>query len=52
MWGKIFKSGLSKFDGRQPLKNLKGYGMLKQTTSFSSTEFTQSNLEYFVPCIV
>ena len=28
-----FKSGLSKFCGRQPLKNLKGYGLLKQTIS-------------------
>ena len=28
-WGKAFKSGLSKFCGRQPLKNLKGYGLLK-----------------------
>ena len=26
---KFFKSGLSKFCGRQPLKNLKGYGLLK-----------------------
>ena len=25
-WAKVFKSGLSKFCGRQPLKNLKGYG--------------------------
>ena len=24
---KLFKSGLSKFCGRQPLKNLKGYGL-------------------------
>ena len=27
---KVFKSGLSKFCGRQPLKHLKGYGLLKQ----------------------
>ena len=26
----MFKSELSKFCGRQPLKNLKGYGLLKQ----------------------
>ena len=25
-WEKVFKSGLSKFCGRGPLKNLKGYG--------------------------
>ena len=29
-WDKVFKSGLSKFSGRQTLKNLKGYGLLKQ----------------------
>ena len=29
-WDKVFKSGRSKFCGRQPLKNLKGYGLLKQ----------------------
>ena len=28
-----FKGGLSKFCGRQPLKNLKGYGLLKQIIS-------------------
>ena len=26
---KVFKGGLSKFCGRHPLKNLKGYGLLK-----------------------
>ena len=30
---KVFKSGLSKFCERQPLKNLKGHGLLKQTIS-------------------
>ena len=33
VWDKVFKSGLSKFCGRQPLKNFKGYGLLKQTIS-------------------
>ena len=28
-WDEVFKSGLSKFCGRQPLKNLNGYGLLK-----------------------
>ena len=28
-WDKVFKSGPSKICGRQPLKNLKGYGLLK-----------------------
>ena len=30
IWYKVFKSGPSKICGRQPLKNLKGYGLLKQ----------------------
>ena len=29
-WDKVFKNGPSKICGRQPLKNLKGYGLLKQ----------------------
>ena len=29
-WGKVFKNGPSKIRGRQSLKNLKGYGLLKQ----------------------
>ena len=33
IWDKAFKSGLSEFCGRQPLKNLKGYGLLKHTLS-------------------
>ena len=33
IWNKVFKSGPSKICGRQPLKNLKGYGLLKQTIS-------------------
>ena len=28
------KNGPSKICGKQPLKNLKGYGLLKQITSF------------------
>ena len=28
-WNKVFKSGLNIFCGRQPLKNLKRYGLLK-----------------------
>ena len=32
-WDKVFKNGPSKISGRQSLKNLKGYGLLKQTTS-------------------
>ena len=52
---KLFKSGPSKIDGRQTLQNLKSYGLPKQTISLqifkrlSSTNFTWSTLEYFVP---
>ena len=28
-WDKVFKDGPSKTCGRQPLKNLKGYGLLE-----------------------
>ena len=45
IWGKIFKNGPSKICGRQPLKKLKGYGLLKQR--LSSTSFTWSIFEYF-----
>ena len=31
IWDKVFKNGPSKICGRQPLKNLKGYGLPKQT---------------------
>ena len=30
IWDKVFKSALSKFCGRQPLKNFKGYGLLSK----------------------
>ena len=33
IWNKVFKNGPSKICGRQPLKNLKGYGLLKETPS-------------------
>ena len=54
IWDNIFKNGLSKACGRQPLKKLKGYGLLEQTISLqifqklSSTNFIWSILEYFV----
>ena len=41
IWDKVFKSGLSKFCGRQHLKKFKGYGLLKQTIS----------LEFFKGCL-
>ena len=54
IWDKAFKNGPSKICERQPLKDLKGYGLLKQTISFQIferlffTNFTWSILEYFV----
>ena len=33
-WDKVFKNETSKICGRRPLKNLKGYGLLKQTLPF------------------
>ena len=30
VWHKVFKNGPNKICGRQPLKNLKGYGLFKQ----------------------
>ena len=29
IWDNVFKSGQSKINERQPLKNFKGYGLLK-----------------------
>ena len=34
IWSKVFKNGPSKICGRRTLKNLKVYGLLKQTMSF------------------
>ena len=42
IWDKVFKNGPSKICRRQPLKNLKGYGL---------PNFTWSILEYFYICI-
>ena len=33
IWDKVFKSGPSKNCGRQPSKNLNGYGLLRKTVS-------------------
>ena len=33
IWDKVIKNGPSEIYGRQPLKNLKGYGVLKKTIS-------------------
>ena len=39
LWDKVFKNGSSKICGRQPLKNLRGYSLLKQTTNFLKAVF-------------
>ena len=50
MWGKVFKNGPSKICGRQPSKNVKGYGLLKQIfLRLTCTNFTWSIFEYFLP---
>ena len=51
IWDQVFKNGPSKVCGRQPLKNLKGYGLqtipLQIFWRLSSTNFTWFILEYF-----
>ena len=32
-WDKVFKNGLAKICGRQPLKNFKAYDLIKQIIS-------------------
>ena len=36
IWDKVFKNGPSKISGRQPLKNLKWYGLPQQTNHITS----------------
>ena len=47
--GQMFKNEPNKICGTQPLRNLKGYGLFKQRSSY--TNFSRSILEYFVPYI-
>ena len=47
IWDKIFKNGPSKICGRQPLKNLKGYGLLR----LSFTNFTWFIRDDFAPYV-
>ena len=57
IWVKVFKNGPSKTCGRQPLKNMKRCGLLRQTISLqifqrlSSANFAWSILEYFYPYV-
>ena len=44
----VFKNGPSKICGRQPLKNLKRYGLLKQTISLQNFWRLYSTKFYFV----
>ena len=39
IWDKVFKTGPSKVCGRQPSKNLKGYGMFKQKKKIFQSNF-------------
>ena len=39
IWEKVFKNGPSKTCGKQPLKNLKGYGLLKQNSLNTLSHF-------------
>ena len=45
LWDKVFKNGPSKICGRQPLKNLKRYGLLKADRS------TPYPFEFFKGCL-
>ena len=42
IWDKVFNNGPSKICGREPLKNLKGYGLLKATATTTSTLYIRS----------
>ena len=52
IWDKVFKNGPSKICKRQPLKNLKGYGLPKEDLTPSKVVFNKfccSIFEYLVP---
>ena len=46
-WDKVFKSGLSKFCGRQPLKNFKGYGSRPYSLKFLKAVFHKIYLVHY-----
>ena len=48
IWDKVFKNEPSKICGRQPLKNLKGYGLLNGLLPYISKDKNQ-RLKYFEP---
>ena len=45
-WDKVFTIEPSKICGRQPLKNLKGYGLLPKLSGWSASQI-QYNNEYY-----
>ena len=53
IWEEVLKNEPSKIRGRQPLKDLKGYVLPKAEIfcRLSSTNFTRSILEYFLPYV-
>ena len=48
IWDKLFNNGPSKICGRQPLKNLKGHGVLKADHSLSNFLKTVFHIFYLV----
>ena len=46
IWDKVFKSGLSKFCGREPLKNLKWYGHWFFCKISSALNFYSNGIQY------
>ena len=44
IWNKVFKNGPSRICGRQPLKYLKRYGLLKQRKSMKGLDWVNHNV--------
>ena len=49
MWDKVFENGPSKICGRQILKNLKEYGVLKIHITISNTETSSTRRNIYSP---
>ena len=47
IWDKVFKNGPSKICGRQPLKNLKGYGLLRKGNMILKKMYFPSTSRFF-----
>ena len=51
-WDKVFKSGLGKFCGRQPLKNFKLFKFLKAAFTFLKAVFNKIySVQYWILCL-